>query len=123
MVAAGRESSLSPYEAQIFTMLCLMTGLLIGQTFRGSVSGPVTDASSAAVGGAAIRLVSPDTNLTREGVTSSAGEFAFQDLPLGMYDVTVTQSGFDTVHLREDLKRIDIMKTPVRSGGQVLACE
>jgi hypothetical protein len=51
------------------------------------------------VAGAAVKLVSPDTNLTREGVTSSTGEFVFQDLPLGKYDITVTQAGFDTVHV------------------------
>jgi Carboxypeptidase regulatory-like domain len=72
---------------------------LIAQTFRGGIAGTVNDASGAAVAGAAIRLVSPDTNLTREGITSSTGEFVFQDLPLGKYDITVTQPGFDTVHV------------------------
>jgi hypothetical protein len=69
---------------------------LIAQTFRGGVAGSVTDATGAAVASAAVKLVSPDTGLTREGVTSSTGEFVFQDLPLGRYDVTVTQPGFDT---------------------------
>ncbi len=72
---------------------------LIAQTFRGGVTGTVTDPMGAMVTGAAVKLVSPDTGLTREGVTSSAGEFVFQDLPLGTYDVTVTQSGFDSIHV------------------------
>src|SRR5580693_5400494 len=72
---------------------------LIAQTFRGGITGTVADASGAAVASAAVRLVSPDTGLTREGTTSSTGEFVFQDLPLGKYDITVTQSGFDTVHV------------------------
>jgi hypothetical protein len=72
---------------------------LVAQTFRGGVSGTVTDASGAVVVGAAVKLVSPDTGLTREGITSSAGEFTFQDLPLGKYDVTVTQPGFDEVRV------------------------
>ena len=83
----------------LFTVLGLMTGVLTGQTFRGGISGSVADASGAAVIGAVVRLVSPDTNLTREGITSSTGEFVFQDLPLGKYDITVSQSGFDTVHV------------------------
>jgi hypothetical protein len=83
----------------VFTFICLMTGGLTGQTFRGGISGSVADASGASVAGAAVRLISPDTNLTREGITSSTGEFVFQDLPLGKYDITVTQSGFDTVHV------------------------
>ena len=70
---------------------------LIAQTFRGGVAGAVTDATGAAVANAPVRLVSPETGLTRDGVTSSAGDFVFQDLPLGKYNVTVTQPGFETV--------------------------
>ncbi len=72
---------------------------LMAQTFRGGISGAVTDPTGAAVAGAAIKLVSPETGLTREGVSTSGGEFVFQDLPLGKYDITVTQGGFDTVHV------------------------
>jgi hypothetical protein len=77
----------------------LASASLIAQTFRGGISGTVADASGAAVAGAPVKLVSPDTGLTREGVTTSAGEFVFPDLPLGKYDITVTQAGFDTVHV------------------------
>jgi hypothetical protein len=80
-------------------LACLVPASLIAQTFRGGVAGTVTDASGAIVAGAAIKMVSPDTNLTREGVTSSSGEFTFQDLPLGKYDITVTQPGFEQVHI------------------------
>jgi hypothetical protein len=82
-----------------FTLLCLMAGGLLGQTFRGGIAGSVADATGATVAGATVRLVSPDTNLTRDSVTTSTGEFVFQDLPLGKYDLTVSQSGFDTVHV------------------------
>src|SRR5580692_442136 len=77
----------------------LASASLIAQTFRGGISGTVADASGSAVAGAAVKLLSPDTGLTREGVTSSSGEFVFPDLPLGKYDITVTQAGFDTVHV------------------------
>jgi hypothetical protein len=83
----------------LLTVLCLKTGGLVGQTFRGGVAGTVADPSGEVVAGAAVKLVSPDTNLTREGITSSTGEFVFQDLPLGKYDITVTQPGFDAVHV------------------------
>ena len=72
---------------------------LDAQTFRGGVAGTVTDSSGATVARAAVKMVSPDTGLTREGTTSSTGEFIFQDLPLGKYDVTVTSEGFDTVRV------------------------
>ena len=81
------------------TVPVLLGGLLLGQTFRGGISGTVADASGAAVAGAAVKLVSPQTNLTRETPTTSTGEFVFQDLPLGSYEITITQPGFDTVHV------------------------
>ena len=84
----------------VLSLVALLTPLsLMAQTFRGGISGTVNDASGAPVPGAAVKLVSPDTNLTREGASSSTGEFVFQDLPLGKYDITVTQAGFDTVHV------------------------
>jgi hypothetical protein len=72
---------------------------LIAQTFRGGIEGTVGDAMGAVVAGASVKLVSPETGLTRDGVTSSAGDFVFQDLPLGKYDITVTVTGFETVHV------------------------
>ena len=83
----------------VIALAYLVPALVFSQTFRGGISGTVTDASGAVVASAAVKLVSPDTGLTRDSSTSSAGEFVFQDLPLGKYDVTVTQSGFETVHV------------------------
>ena len=83
--------------ALLLTLLASVS--LIAQTFRGGISGTVADATGASVVGAAVKLMSPETGLTREGTTTSSGEFVFQDLPLGKYNITVTQSGFDTVHV------------------------
>ena len=80
-------------------ILALLAAPLFAQTFRGGITGTVTDASSAAVVGATVKLTSPDTGMTRDTVSSSSGEFVFQDLPLGKYDVTVNQSGFDSIHV------------------------
>jgi hypothetical protein len=83
----------------VLFLACLTSASLIAQTFRGGIAGTVTDSTGAAVAGAPVKLVSPDTGLTRESVTSSTGEFVFQDLPLDKYDITVAQPGFDTVHV------------------------
>ena len=97
----------------------LAAASLTAQTFRGGITGTVNDAMGAAVAGAAVKLVSPDTGLTREGVTSSSGEFVFQDLPLGKYDITVTQPGFDTVHVirRRSGCRQDCHRRSEAGGG------
>jgi hypothetical protein len=70
---------------------------LLAQTFRGGITGVVTDASGATVPGAKIVLVETATGLTRSVDASSAGDFTFQDLPLGAYEVTVTQQGFQII--------------------------
>jgi hypothetical protein len=87
------------FKPAVIALAFLVSTELFSQTFRGGVTGTVADASGAVVASAAVRLLSPDTGLTRDTTTSSAGEFVFQDLPLGTYDLTVTQSGFDTVHV------------------------
>ncbi len=69
---------------------------LLAQTFRGGINGSVTDHTGAVISGATIAATNVDTNVTLTTVSSSAGEFLFQDLPLGTYSVTVTSSGFAT---------------------------
>ncbi len=67
------------------------------QTFRGGITGTVTDPSGAALPGAQIGAVETATRIGYRTVSSSAGEFAFSNLPVGDYAVTVTAAGFATV--------------------------
>jgi hypothetical protein len=68
---------------------------LIGQTFRGSIAGVVTDASGAAIVGAVVKLDSPSTGLSHAVATNGQGQYSFPDLPVGAYILTVSQTGFD----------------------------
>lgn len=68
-----------------------------GQTYRGSINGSVVDGSGAEVPGAAIVATNTATGVVTRSSSSSAGEFLFGDLPLGVYTVTVTAPGFATV--------------------------
>jgi hypothetical protein len=79
-----------------FSLLALALPAL-SQTFRGGIGGTVNDASQAAVSGAKVEAVNSTMGLRRETVTSNAGEFNFPDLPLGEYQVSVTQPGFDKI--------------------------
>jgi hypothetical protein len=72
-----------------------------GQSFRGGVSGSVTDQSGAVVAGATVRLLGTDTGLTRSAESTGAGEFAFQDLPLGRYSLSVNQAGFQAQNVKD----------------------
>ncbi|MDR3740550.1 MAG: TonB-dependent receptor [Terracidiphilus sp.] len=64
------------------------------QTFRGGINGSVTDQSGAVVPSATVEAVQTATGTSRKTVTSSAGEYVFQDLPLGAYKITVSAAGF-----------------------------
>ena len=76
--------------------LFALPALSYGQTFRGGISGTVTDQSGAVVPGAQVTAVETATNISYKAVTSSAGEFAFSNLPVGDYTVTVSATGFAT---------------------------
>ena len=66
------------------------------QNFRGSLNGTVTDKTGATLAHASVTILAVDTGVIHTTVSSSAGEFAFQDLPVGTYTVTVSASGFGT---------------------------
>src|SRR5579864_8556341 len=77
-------------------MLLLVAGSLFSQTFRGAINGTVTDPSGAVVAGAKVKATNVATAVAVEAVTTSDGEFAFQDLPLGTYKISVSVAGFQT---------------------------
>ena len=67
-----------------------------GQTFRGSINGAVTDPSGAVVPNATVKVTEIATGQDHTMTTTSDGAFAFQDLALGFYKVTVNATGFPT---------------------------
>src|SRR5947209_4202205 len=64
------------------------------QTFRGTINGTVTDPSSGLVPNATVKATEIATGIDHTTTTTSDGAFAFQDVPLGLYKVTVTATGF-----------------------------
>ena len=64
------------------------------QTYTGAINGTVTDPSGAVIPNAEVKARAKATDITRTTSTTSDGEFAFQDLPIGSYAVIVTASGF-----------------------------
>ena len=77
-----------------FLLLCATP--LLGQTFRGTILGTVTDPQGAVVSGAKVTVRNVNTGLERTTQTSDDGSYSVPELPIGTYTVTVTQSGFRT---------------------------
>jgi hypothetical protein len=102
------------YTRRVFVALLLAFGMVVvspnvsfGQTFRGGINGVVTDQSGAVIPGATVEAVDVATSVSHKTISSSAGEFIFQDLPLGTYTVKVTASGFQSTA---------VSKVPVTAG-------
>ncbi|MFZ0804919.1 MAG: TonB-dependent receptor [Candidatus Sulfotelmatobacter sp.] len=72
----------------------LVAAMGFAQTFRGAINGTVTDPSGAVVAGASVKATNTATSVAIDSLTTSDGQFAFQDLPLGTYKIEVTAAGF-----------------------------
>ena len=83
-------------------LLLLVVGVLAvpfqagAQTFRGGINGTVTDETGAVVPNAPVEAVEVATSVSHKTISSSAGTYTFQDLPLGSYTITVIAPGFQT---------------------------
>src|SRR3954467_2086469 len=78
----------------VFVLLAALS--LSAQTFRGTILGTVTDPSGAVVAGAKVTVKNTGTGLERSTETSGDGSYSLPELPIGTYNVTVSQSGFTT---------------------------
>ncbi len=67
---------------------------LYGQATTAIISGNVSDASGAFIPAARVTATNLDTNIAREAVTGSGGEFSIRFLPIGSYRVEINASGF-----------------------------
>lgn len=79
--------------------MLLMATFGQAQTFRGAINGTVVDPSGAVVAGAVVRAINNGTGVALNTSSTSEGQFAFQDLPLGSYKITVTAPGFQVVNV------------------------
>jgi hypothetical protein len=82
------------FFAGLILSLTVTTGR--AQTFRGTILGTVTDATGATVPDATVTVRNADTGLLRKTVTQADGSYRLPELPIGMYDVTVEKTGFQT---------------------------
>jgi hypothetical protein len=80
-------------------VLLLVAVFSHAQTFRGAINGTIVDPSGAVVAGAEVKAINNGTGVTLTTTSTSEGQFAFQDLPLGSYKITVNAPGFQAVNV------------------------
>jgi len=81
---------------RVLVFVVLAVAGLSAQTFRGTILGTITDPSGAVVAGAKVTAKNTGTGLERSTETSGDGSYSIPELPIGTYNVTVTQQGFQT---------------------------
>ncbi|MBK7777233.1 MAG: carboxypeptidase regulatory-like domain-containing protein [Sandaracinaceae bacterium] len=67
----------------------------------GTMTGVIRTHDDTPVGGAAVLIVSADEAVVRRGTTDAQGNFAFEQLPPGIYDVRVTVSDNEPLAYQE----------------------
>ena len=97
----------SAIRTRSFSVFALLLMVFLGarfagaQNFRGGINGTVTDQGGAAIPGAQVEITDEGTGVIQSSVASSAGEYSFPDLPLGLYTVSATSSGFETLKVQK----------------------
>src|SRR6266478_4282886 len=81
----------------LLTVLALVLCSAVGaraQVTTAAVRGTVTDDQGAAIAGAEVTITNVETAFSRTVISGGDGEYNFPDLPLGLYKIRVTHSGF-----------------------------
>jgi hypothetical protein len=76
--------------------LLLSTGSALPQSDRGAVAGTILDSSGGYVQGAAVTATGADTGTVYKTNSTDTGAYRFNDLQVGVYNITVTAPGFKT---------------------------
>jgi hypothetical protein len=75
-------------------LILSVAGLARAQVASATLSGTVTDPSSALISGAAVTVTQPATGFSRTTVTDARGSYSFDQLAPGMYTISARKSGF-----------------------------
>ncbi len=109
----------------LFALMSLGAPWALAQTFRGQITGVITDSSGAVVPGAKVTVANVGTGLTRETTTDAEGYYLVAELPIGEYTVSVEKAGFQTAvakGIRVGVAaetRADIMLSPGTLGQRL----
>ena len=83
-----------------FLVFSVLTTLAFGQADTGSISGTVRDSLGAILPDAVVTVRNTDTSVERTTRTDNTGQYTFPALARGIYDVSVTKTGFKDYKVR-----------------------
>jgi hypothetical protein len=88
------------YAIIIAILLTSITpAISFAQTSNGTIAGSVVDPKDNTVPKATVKAVSPDFGVAHDTQTDSAGTYRLESLQPGVYEVTISASGFTSIHV------------------------
>ena len=105
----------------LLILFALASVNVLAQTSTSRITGTVTDATGAVVPGATVTVKNEATGTTQTQLTTDAGLYAFNSLPVGAYTLTVERSGFKTSQRTGNILEINTPLTVdvVMAAGEV----
>ncbi|NYF89255.1 carboxypeptidase regulatory-like domain-containing protein [Tunturiibacter empetritectus] len=85
------------FIALLIGIAAISSATLLAQSDNSSIAGVITDPSGAAVGAAAITVISEQTGAEHQTISNKSGFYTIAGLAPGKYTVKVVSPGFDTV--------------------------
>src|SRR5580658_4511998 len=82
--------------AGTISIFLMMSAPLGAQDILGAITGTVKDSSGAVVADATVVARSVNTNEATTQHTDANGSYSALNLPIGMYEVTISKTGFQT---------------------------
>jgi len=118
-------------------LCCWMVGCLLvlaaasarAQSTFGEILGTVHDSSGAVLQGAQVTLTNTGTSAARTAVTDASGSYAFQNIDVGTYALTLAAPGFETESLpaialtARETRRMDATLKPGAESQTVVVVE
>ena len=82
------------YVCLASAVLAIFSGTIFAQSDLGTINGTVRDPSGAAVPNATVTVKNQANGSERSATTNQGGLYSVTNIPPGMYNVSVTASGF-----------------------------
>src|SRR5689334_4638194 len=80
--------------ANSLVCLFIVTGVLLAQGDRGTITGTVSDPAGAIVAGASVEARNLETAGVYQAGATNTGNYTLSQLPVGTYEITVSVPGF-----------------------------
>jgi hypothetical protein len=126
----GSERNLPKLNAELFSRSCkilagfclvfALAGACLAQVDRSALNGTVTDPSGRVLPGVEVIAVQDSTGLRRTTVTSGSGTYEIPEVPIGLYTITFSRDGFQSLtfaNVIQELAKTRTLNVSLKVGG------